>query len=300
MQYLSLTLPEFQDRFSEEDACLQAVFEAKWPFGFICPHCEHNDGYPIAGRRNIECACCGRQTSITADTLFERSHIPLVTWFLVIYFMAQDKGGVSGMRLANQLGMRYPTVLSMLHRLRDVMGARDENRTLAGYIELDEAFFGGVNKRKKYGNSAYANKRQVLIMVESEGHQAGNLVMRVIDNASRNTLEPILEKKIECETNGQVVRADGLQDHAVIQSLGHTLKMTPVPASMQDHEFPCLSLATTHLRRFLMGTFHHYCKVHLQRFLNEFCFRWNRRHQWCQLFSRLLKACALHPNSIPA
>ncbi len=137
-------------------------------------------------------------------------------------------------------------------------------------------------------------------MVESEGHQAGNLVMKVIENSHRDTLEPILEKKIESDSSGQVVRADGLQDHAVIQSLGHTLKMSPVPASMQDREFPCLSLATTLLRRFLMGTYHHYCKVHLQRFLDEFCFRWNRRHNWCQLFPRFLKACALHSNEVPA
>ena len=127
MQYFSLTLPEFQTRFFNEEACLQAIFEAKWPHGFVCPHCEHNDGYRVYRRRNMECASCGKQTSITADTVFERSHVPLVTWFMVMYFMAQDKGGVSGQRLAGQLGIRYATVLSMLHRLRDAMGARDEN-----------------------------------------------------------------------------------------------------------------------------------------------------------------------------
>ncbi len=141
MNYISLTLPEFQTRFCDEEACLKAIFDAKWPHGFVCPHCEHNGGYRVYRRRNMECACCGKQTSITADTVFERSHVPLVTWFLVMYLMAQDKGGVSGQRLADQLGMRYATVLSMLHRLRDAMGARDENLTLAGYIELDESFF---------------------------------------------------------------------------------------------------------------------------------------------------------------
>lgn len=296
MAYVDLTLPEFQKRFSTQEDCLQAVFEARWPRGFLCPHCEHNDGYRLSTRPVVQCASCRRQCSILSGTIFQNTHISLVTWFLIIYFIGQDKGGTSALKLSKQLGLRYATVLFILERLRFAMGTRDENLTLAGYIELDEAFFGGRtrnNRTRKTPKTLSEKKKQVLVFVESEGTQAGHLVMRVISSATWDKLKPIIAEKVDADPPHSYFRTDGWQAHDVVLALGHRLKMGHVPIAEQDETFPCLSYAVTHAKRFLLGTHHQFCKKKLQLYLNEFCYRWNRRYHWCQIASRLISACAL-------
>lgn len=295
MAYVNLSLPKFQERFSSEKACLDAIFEARWPRGFICPYCGHNDGNRLHSRpRVIECCSCRRQSSITANTLFHRTHVPLTQWFLVIYLFAQDKGGASATRLSRQLGINYPTAWFMLQRIRIAMSTRDDNLTLAGYIELDEAFFGGRSKSKRIRKSPFANKQQVLVLVESEGHQAGNLVMKVIAGDRYDDLKPIIATKIESDPPGQWFRSDGWGSHHVVMELGHHIKMGHVPNEQQDNVLRCVNLAVSHAKRFFKGTYHHFCKIHIQRYLDEFCYRWNRRHLFDQLASHLITACVLH------
>lgn len=296
MAYVDLTLPEFQNLFANEEACLDAVFEARWPRGFICPRCHHNDGHRLHSRpRVIECSSCRRQVSITSDTLFHGSHVPLPLWFLAIYLFAQDKGGVSGVRLAKQLGVSEPTAWFMLQRLRIAMQTRDENLTLAGYIELDEAFFGGRTKSKRIRKPPSTNKKQVLVLVESEGWQAGNLVMKVIASDSYDDLAPIIAHKIESDPPGQWFRSDARGTHHTVMQFGHLINMEKIPVQLQDEVLRCVNLAISHAKRFFKGTYHHFCKLHIQRYLDEFCYRWNRRHQFSQLAQHLLTACVLHP-----
>lgn len=296
MAYVDMSLLEFIDRFRTEKACLDAVFEARWPRGFVCPRCEHNDGIRLVSRpRVVECASCGRQTSITSNTLFHRSHVPLTDWFLVIFLFAQDKGGASATRLSRQLGLNYPTVWLMLQKLRIAMSKRDENLTLAGYIELDEAFFGGRYRGKGKRLAPSHNKMQVVVMVEAEGRQAGNVVMKVVDSAKYENLGMVIANKVESEPPGQWFRSDAWGPHHVAISLGHKIKMTHIPVEELDDVLRCVSLAVSHAKRFFKGTYHHFCKTHIQRYLDEFCYRWNRRHLFDQLASHLLTASVLHP-----
>lgn len=293
MAYIDLTLPQFQKRFDSEEACLQAIFQARWPCGFVCPHCSHNDGNRISTRRSIQCCLCRRQTSITSNTLFHRSHVSLTQWFLIIYFVAHDKGGTSALKLSKQLGMHYATVWFVIQRIRIAMATREENLTLAGYIEMDEAFFGGRSKSKRNRKPYWHNKKQVLVLVESEGRQAGNLVMKVIDDHQMEDLKPIIANKIESEPGGQWFRSDGWGSHHIVMNFGHRIKMGYIPKEQQDFELPCVNLAVSHAKRLFKGTYHHFCKIHIQRYLDEFCYRWNRRHLEKQLASHLLTACVL-------
>jgi hypothetical protein len=214
----------------------------------------------------------------------------------MIYLIAHDKGGASTLKLSKQLGMHYATTWFIAQKIRFAMANREENLTLAGYIELDEAFFGGKarNKRTRRGPKLPSQKKkEVLIMVESEGYQAGNLVMKVIKDATLDTLKPIIAAKVDAEPGGQWFRSDAWQAHDVVMQFGHRIKMSHIPNACQDQELPCMSLAITHAKRFLLGTFHQFCKRHLQRYLDEFCYRWNRRHLAQQLASHLLTACTL-------
>jgi hypothetical protein len=219
--------------------------------------------------------------------------LPLTSWFLAIYLFAQDKGGASASRLCKQVGMSYPTAWFVLQRLRIAMQTRDENLTLAGYIELDEAFFGGRRRRQKIRKSPFHDKKTVLVLVESEGKQAGNLVMKVVESSQYEHLKPVIEEKIEAEPGGQWFRSDAWGAHHVVMQFGHKIKMTAIPIEEQDEELRCVSLAVSHAKRFFKGTYHHFCKIHIQRYLDEFCYRWNRRHLFSRLSLNLLTACVL-------
>jgi len=174
------------------------------------------------------------------------------------------------------------------------MQTRDENLTLAGYIELDEAFFGGRSKNRRNRKSPFDGKKTVLVLAESEGQRAGNLVMKVVDSAQYYDLYPVIEKKIDTEPGGHWFRADAWGAHHVVRTFGHRINMSFIPAEKQDESLPCVSLAISHAKRFFKGTYHHFCKIHIQRYLDEFCYRWNRRHLFPQLATHLITACVLH------
>lgn len=294
MAYVDLTLPEFQRQFGTEEGCLQAIYDARWPRGFVCPKCSHNDGYRLSSRpRTIQCVLCKRQTSITAGTIFHGSHIPLPDWFLAIYLTAQDKGGISASRLSNMLGISYPTAWFLNQRLHHAMSKRDENLTLAGYIELDEAFFGGKTNSRTRRKPPSDRKKQVLVLVEAEGWRAGNVVMTVIANDHIEDLKPVIEKKIESEPPGQWFRSDAWGSHHVVMTCGHRINMKHIPKEQQDTELRCVNLAISNAKAFLKGTHHNFCQLHLERYLAAFCYRWNRREQGGGLVLSLIKACSL-------
>jgi hypothetical protein len=294
MIYTDLTFLEFDAKYSTEEACLEAIFQARWPRGFVCPTCGHNDGYRLMTRPSVECCVCKSQKSITAGTIFHKSKTSLRIWFLIIYEMAHDKGGASALRLAKRFGMHQDTIWHIISKVRTAMGARDENVCLAGFIELDEAFFGGKTKRSS-GKSATEDKMQVLVLVEAEGRNAGNLVMQVIESDSPDDIEPVIASKVESEPGGQQFRSDGRSTHHVVMNHGHHIDMTPIPSYLKDQVLRCADLAISHAKRLFKGTYHHFCKIHIQRYLDEFCYRWNRRHLERQLATHLIAACALQP-----
>lgn len=143
-----MTVIEFQKRFFSEEACLDHLEKMRWPKGFLCPNCGHDVGYRLTYRRLIQCAVCRHQTSVTSGTIFHKTRIPLQYWFWIIFLVAHDKGGASASRLAVQLGMYYKTVWHILQKIRYAMGRRDQNITLAGFIELDEAVLGPQARKK--------------------------------------------------------------------------------------------------------------------------------------------------------
>src|SRR5208282_4522107 len=155
-----------------------------------------------------------------------------------------------------QVGVSYATAWFVLQRLRIAMQTRDENLTLAGYIELDEAFFGGRTKSKRNRKPPWSNKKTVLVLVESEGKQAGNLVMKVVDSAHYDDLKPVIEAKVESEPGGQWFRSDAWGAHHVVLQFGHHIKMDRMFNQEQDEELRCVSLAISHAKRFFKGTYH--------------------------------------------
>jgi transposase-like protein len=285
----SMTLIQFQDRFRTEADCLAALEKLRWPNGFICPNCGHDAGYRMHGRPLIQCAVCRYQASVTAGTIFHKTRIPLRHWFWMIYMVAQDKGGASAMRLANQLGMYYKTTWHVLHKIREAMSNQEESRKLAGLIELDEGYFGGTGRGVGRGKK---HKTQVLVMVETKGDYAGRLCMKVADTIDRRAFTDLVEHNV---LPNQHFKTDGLQSHWVLRSIGHTPFIRKVSGKESCNWLPWVHIVISNVKRFLLGTYHGVSKKHLQPYLDEFSFRFNRRFRQPSITSSLLSACLLSP-----
>ena len=281
-----LSLLEFKKRFGTERACQNALEKMRWPDGFLCPKCKHNKATRIKTRRLLQCSKCHFQVSLTSGTIFHKTRTPLQKWFWAIYLVGQDKGGVSAMRLSKQLELGYKTAWAMLHKIRQAMALRDSEYKLSGYIEMDDAFFGGVAKGRT-GRGA-ANKTPVLVMVESKGDKAGFIAMQTIKAVKRVQVEPTVQKHI---APGQNIRTDGLSSYKYLKTIGHRHIGTAVPMEKAHEDLHWVHIAISNAKRFLLGTYHGVSHKHLQRYLDEFCYRFNRRAWEKQITLRLLTAC---------
>lgn len=286
MDHEAYSLLAFQERFQTEADCIKQLESVKWPEGFECPRCSSRRCGSLATRREVQCADCRHQTSVTAGTIFHQTHTPLRKWFWAIYLASTDKGGLSASRLSKLVDVTVPTAWLMLHKIRRAMGQREQRYQLEGYIEFDQAYFGRAETAKKPDKAD--NQSTVLVMVESRGEKAGFLSMQVIDTPSRDNMRPVVERKVK---QGQSFRSDGFQANYLLKSLGHLLNATPVPPEKICEELPWCHIAISLAKRFLLGTYHGVSSRHLQSYLDEFCYRFNRRFVEPQLFSRLLTAC---------
>ncbi len=281
-----LSLLQFKKRFGNERACERALEKMRWLDGFVCPKCTHRKAFRVTTRRLLQCSKCAHQVSLTSGTIFHKTRTPLLKWFWAIYLAGQDKGGVSAMRLAKQLELGYKTAWLMLHKIRQAMAQRDNGYTLSGFIEMDDAFFGGAAKGRR-GRGA-ANKTPVLVMVESKGEHAGYIAMRALESMDREQVEGTVRERI---APNQSIRTDGHKSFLHLDALGHRHDGTPVPPKKASADLHWVHIAISNAKRFLLGTYHGVSHKHLQRYLDEFCYRFNRRAWEKQITLRLLTAC---------
>ncbi len=286
MSYTELSLLEFQRRFSTEEACQEALEQARWPEGFVCPRCGHGRASRIRTRRLLQCARCRYQASLTAGTILHKTRTPLVKWFWAIWMVAQDKGGTSAMRLSRQLGLGYRTAWTMLHKLRKAMGQRDAGYSLTGSIEMDDAYFGGAVAGKKRGRGT-PNKTPVAVMVENRGEHAGFLAIKTLSTVNKQQINAASAKIAP----GQHIHTDGLNVYNDLRALGHDHHRETVPGNQACEKLPWVHIAISNAKRFLLGTYHGVSHKYLQAYLDEFCDRFNRRSWEPTLTSRLLTAC---------
>lgn len=164
MQQAPMSYFEWMEHFGTQQACLEEIARHRWPEGFLCPRCGHDEAYLLTRGALRQCARCRHQVSVTAGTVFHRTHVPLPKWFAAIHRMSSDKGGVSAPRLAKLLGVSWRTAQRMLRVLRRAMRDRDRSYWLLGLVEVDDARVGG-RRRDTRGRGA-KGKRFVLLAVE--------------------------------------------------------------------------------------------------------------------------------------
>lgn len=288
MKMPAISLLEWQQRFGTEAACVQALTKVRWPNGYVCPHCGTTKAYYILTRKVYQCFQCRYQVSVTADTMFHSTNLSLVKWFWAIYLAASDKGGISALRLCKQIKVSWPTARSILRKIRVAMGHRNSLCRLEKIIEFDDTVVGGKRTGKR-GRGA-AGKKPVLVAVETRGPRAGFVAMQVVDSVSKETVREFVRYHVK---EGQSVRTDALAAlNAVRETQQHEKRVTPPEEASKW--LPLVHIMIGNMKVFVNGTFHGVSFQYLQEYLDEFCYRFNRRFWEPQLPLRLLNACLAH------
>jgi hypothetical protein len=282
------TFQALQAWFPDDAACLAYLELLRWPTGFVCPVCGAVGGWRTAKARWM-CTACGRQTSVTAGTIFHRTRTPLSTWFAAIWFLTSQKNGMSAQGLQRVLGFgSYETAWAWLQKLRRAM-VRPDRDLLSGVVELDEVFIGNESRGKAGG---VKDNCAAMIAVESVGgRRLGRVRIEVAQVARTAELVTFGTRVI---AKGSVIKTDGATNLRKLSQLGYEHQYfvglgSDEPAHVN---LPGVHMVASLLKRWLTGTLHYaVSQEHLAYYLDEYTFRFNRRASKSRglLFYRLLQ-----------
>jgi transposase-like protein len=293
---------EFLDWFATEQACLSYLEKLRWPQGFVCPSCGVAGEPYRSSRSRLMCRSCSHQSTVSAGTIFDKTRTPLRVWLAGAWYLMNQKHGVSALGLQRVLGLGgYETAWTMLHRFRRAMVRPDRER-LKGVVEVDETYLAisdrdapvpeGQRKRRK------SRTQQVLVVIAVELLQPrgfGRIRLRRIDNDSAEQVVPFVQDNVAPAAE---VRTDGSAAYRELKSLGYAHQRTVMLGS----DVPAhVSMAGVHrvaalIKRWILGTHHGSVQpVHLDAYLDEFVFRFNRRTSASRgmLFYRLLQQAVI-------
>lgn len=293
---------EFQRLFSNEADCLKYLEKMRWPEGFVCENClTAAEPFRVSTHpRKLKCRSCHQVESVTANTVMHRSKTNILIWFWASYYMATQTPGISALELQKKFGVkRYETAFQILHKLREAMARPNLDKIGSKWpLELDIIFVGGKTKK---GIQGLTDQVPVIIAVEicrketrskknnkiTKHGLAGRIRLQKLSNKMADSVDKFAKEFIM--PGATIVSDDGTEFTNLIK-LG--FKHRPVPMrgdrAKMDKHLPMISRVTANLKTWLDGTFHSIGRKHLQAYLNEFMFRFNRRFYRATSFQTLL------------
>lgn len=283
---MKYTFKQFQAQYPNDEACLDAIMLRKFGTEPTCPGCGTigTKFSRITGRRAYACQWCGHHVYPCVGTPFEKSSTALTLWFHAMYLMTATRNGVSGKELERQLGVTYKTAYRIGQELRKLMaGKNDIDPPMSGHVEVDETYVGGKTKGGKRGRGA-ANKTIVVGALERDG----NISAKVIPNVSRSTLESFIESKV---VSGSTISTDELSSYHKVGALGYTHGTVQHGAEQYVngiHHVNGVEGFWKHLKGAIRSTHIHVSGKHLQKYVGEFSFRYNMRHDPAGMFNQLM------------
>ena len=290
------TFTEFDGFFGEEASCREYLSHVRWPSGFVCPRCRSQVGAWTTIRGYFHCRVCEAETSVTAGTIFQDTRSPLRSWFLAMWFVTSQKYGASALGLKRVLGLSsYQTAWTWLHKLRRAM-VRPGRDQLKGIVEVDETYVGGEEEGVR-GRETH-EKAIVVIAVEMRQPKGfGRVRMRQVPDCSAASLASFVRDTV---APGACVHTDGWPAYNGLAKLGYGRKVTVLSASNDPAHvlMPGVHRIASLLKRLLLGT--HQGAVsnrHLDYYLDEYTFRFNRRTSTSRglLFFRLMEQAVTTP-----
>ena len=285
------TFEGFRKQFAGEEDCWLYLVESRWPEGFRCPACSSGEAWTLPRRALFECRSCRRQTSVTAGTILHRTRLPLSLWFAAAYLVTTHTPGFSALQLQRQLGLtRYETAFVLLHKLRRAM-RRPERDRIAGTVEVDEAYVGGVDSRQRGGRQRDSNKSIVVGAVEVKGQRSGRLRLAVMPDLSADSLAGFVQIAVE---PGSIVLTDAWQGYASLRKAYHHRPVTVGKPTNASKHLPHIHRTFSNFKTWLKGTHHGVGPKHLPAYVDEFVFRFNRRQTPMAAFQSLLGLTGQH------
>ena len=289
MDEYPMTFNEFINSFSTEEQCRLYLYKLRWPDGFTCPKC-NGQGYWSINNILYECKKCGHQASVIAGTIFQDTRTPLRTWFTAIWWIATQKNGASAEGLRQVLGLKSDeTAWAWLHKIRRAM-VRSDRTKLSGTVEMDDFYVGGEEHDGSTGRGT-GNKTLVVVALELKAvNKLGRVRLSVIPAVTKEALEQFTERNIE---KGTEVITDGFSSYSFLTEKGykHTVYIQK-KAKTEDERLPHVHLIVSLVKRWLLGTHQGaISEKHMQAYLDEYTFRFNRRKAAKRglLFYRLLE-----------
>ncbi|OGA26864.1 MAG: hypothetical protein A3F77_04465 [Betaproteobacteria bacterium RIFCSPLOWO2_12_FULL_67_28] len=283
------TYKAFKAQYPDDDACLQAILERRYGKAEACPNCGIVGKLTkITGRRAYACKE-GCHIYPCVGTIFEHSSTPLSQWFHAMYLLTATRNGVAAKELQRQLGVTYKCAWRIGHQLRILMTERakaDDPGQLSGHVEVDETFIGGRKHRtKKRRHGDKSSKTVVMGMVQ----RGGPLIGKVVKGTHTMSLIPQVMENV---APGTTISTDEWKPYKHLPSLGYT--HFRVNHSAEEwvngiHHTNTLEGFWSHLKRGIRSTHVSVSPQHLQKYVDEFAFRFNKRKEPAEMFNRLVR-----------
>ena len=281
------SLPAFFQKYGTEKQCKKALFDWRWPRGFVCPECGHTHHCLLNTNKLYQCYRCHHQTSLTSGTIFADTKLPLTTWFLSMFLVTQTKNGISALELMRQLDVSYGSAWSIKHKLMQVMKEREDHKPLDGIIQMDDAYWGGERHGGKRGRGAPHKIPFVAAVATNDAHHPIAMRFTQLESFSKTEIARWAQKHLQPSC---MVVSDGLDCFTAVTKTGcgHLSIVTGGgPASVKHEEFTWVNTMIGNVKRSLNGTYHKVGDKHLPRYLAEFCYRFDRRFNLASMFTRL-------------
>lgn len=301
-----MNLYEFTNRFPDEKSCISEFKRIRDELGVVCKRCGHSEHYWRKRDLKYECKRCHSRQSLRSGTVMEKSKLPFRYWLMAIHLLTSTKKTFSTSELQRQIGhQRYEPIWYMLHKLRLIMGKRESEYQISTYIELDDAFFevvrkGNEEQREYRENVGRGSQRQakVLVAVESEPQpeeeskyrvkrKCGYLKMVVVEYLSNEAINDAVEPILDFNS---IVETDGYKGYSQLIDVIKTHRKIILKNQKQAHKLlPWVHTVIGNAKRILNAFYHSVGNEYLQNYLNEFCYKFNRRYLNQNIFDRLLR-----------
>ena len=299
-----MNLLNFSEHFPDEASCIALFKEHREQEGVVCHHCGSTTHYWQSSRLQYECKKCHARQSLRSGTVMHRSHLPFRYWFIVMHLLTSTKKSFSAKEVQRQLGhKRYEPIWEMMHKIRLAMGKRDEKYTLEGELELDEGFFSTEmeeSKKKeplKRGRGSQ-KKSKVLVMAESakvasykpneKPRKVRYIKMIVIPDLKADTITPIVQANASSQSK---IDSDDSTSYVKLSKIVAEHHPEVIAKKEIGIKLPWVHIAISNAKRQILSMFHDIKPQYLQLYLNEFCYKFNRRYFGESCFDRLLIAC---------
>lgn len=274
------TIKDFKNDFPDDNACLDYIFQVRYPDA-SCPECKNtNCFYRVSTRKCYSCSHCGYQLHPTAGTIFHKSSTSLADWFYALFLFSSARNGVSGKELQRQLGVTYKTAWRMAKQIRSLMTQGKD--PLSGTVEMDETYVGG---RRRNGKRGRGTDKEAVVGIAERG---GSVRVKHVENVKSKTLMPMLRENVAL---GSAVMTDEFPVYNRVSKDGYLHDV--IQHGIKEYVRGNVHTNTiegfwSQVKRSISGTHHAVSPKYLQFYLNEFVFRYNHRSSEIPMFHLLL------------